>query len=188
MRDEAIFETVIGGVRYQGLILKADNEWLGWENTYVIQLLPIQDSKMDILVRVIIICLIMLLIFVTTAVYILSEQEYARENILDTEEMELHDPGKLRKKMIYASVAGTIVILCVTFLTQAVGHMYQQIRYGKDTLQLLAERYASDTQEEQEESIRQAEEAWYVSYGEDIAQYLGEKPETAVQEKLEECR
>ena len=187
VRDEAIFETVIGGVRYQGLILKADNEWLGWENTYVIQLLPIQDSKMDILVRVIIICLIMLLIFVTTAVYILSEQEYARENILDTEEMELHDPGKLRKKMIYASVAGTIVILCVTFLTQAVGHMYQQIRYGKDTLQLLAERYASDTQEEQEESIRQAEEAWYVSYGEDIAQYLGEKPETAVQKKLEEC-
>ena len=184
VRNEATFETVVDGVRYQGLILKADNEWLGWENTYVIQMLPIQDSQTDILVRVIIICLIMLLIFLTTTVYILAEQEYARENILDTEEMALHDPGKLRKKLIYASVAGTIVILCVTFLTQAVGHMYQQIRYGKDTLQLLAERYASDTQAELEESIRQAKEAWYVSYGEDIAAYLAEKPETAVQKKL----
>lgn len=184
IRKEETFSLQLNGREYRCDSVKANGAWLDSENAYVVQVIPKHSSDGENITQGATISLLMLLILLTMTVLILSERRFVQEHVLTGEELNQYGPVKLRRKTVNAGLAGAVVILAVSFLTQAIGQMYQQTRYGRDTLQLLSEMYAQSSKEEQGKLISEGNEEWYVKYCEEIAAFLDKNPEKATPQKL----
>ena len=176
----------INGKRVHYSCVKMDGEWMGQKNVYFILILPIQNMVSQLIELSAMISLLMIIFYMTTITYSLSEEEYVLKHVLTAEEARRYNPSRIRRKLWNLGVFGTLMILLIAFLTQSVIQMRQQTSHGKRTLQLVSGQRNADL-EELSERVQEVRENWYLDYGTRIAFFLKGKPEAQTEEKLKTC-
>lgn len=187
IRSGKPFGLAVGEQQYRCISTKANGQLIGADAMYILQVIPIYSLQGQSIKQAFITCLLMLLIFVTVIVYASAEQLYVMEHVLNKEEEERYNPTKLRRRVVCAGVAGAVAILLISFVTQAVGQMRQQVRYGSDMLQIMSGQLEQSVQEQQLR-LKEEQESWYVRYGERIVSFMEEAPEKVTVEKLRDFR
>ena len=153
---------------------------------YLVQLLPtvsLEEQNVESM-RLLRLCMAILLLAVT--VYTVSVQRYVADNSNNSEVMNYYQPKKMRKRMIGIGLLCVLITFAVGALTESLGLMYEELRYGKDALNLFSEQLKRETLDDHSE-IREEEESWFVYYGEELGALLAEYPELNTAEKLSEC-
>ncbi len=183
--NNTISDMEIGGQSYRYICTQTDGRWIGKEAVSVIQFYIPFSTNSQMALQSSIVCLLMLVIFITLIVYALAEQRYVTENIMTTDQAKRYNPVRLHRKVISAGIVGAFAIFFFAFMTQAVSQLQQQIRIGKDTLQLLSGTLEQSVEKEQED-IRHAQEQWYVRAGQIMSNSFSYNTGLATPEKLSE--
>ena len=176
----------VNGKKMRYSCAKIDGEWIGQNNVYLIQVLPVEGIVSHILLLSMMISLLMAVFFVTIITYALSEEEYVVNHVLSEDEAKRYNPKRIRRKLRGASVFSAIVILAIAFLTQSVIQMRQQTTNGNITLELMSGQRNTDL-EELSKDVREIRENWYLQYGNKIASFLKGRPEAQSEEKIRTC-
>lgn len=176
----------VNGHRYRFTVEKEEGDWLGQDHVYIIQAHMMDSMIVQLLQLSVMVCLVMVILYITITTYALSEEEYTLKKILDTSEAERYNPKRIRRKLRSVAVVSAVMILALSFLTQSVIQMRQQTVHGQYTLQLLAGQLKRGS-EELEEGVRKIKENRYLKYGHQISAFLTECPEAQTEEKLREC-
>ncbi len=177
----------LGKQEYRVVCVKTVFKQKDRENVYMIQLLPVRNTSHWVLLQAVLTSLLMLLLLITLIVYAVSEQRLVVEGGLTAENAGRYNPKRLRHRLVSAGIAGALTVLLLSSLTQAVVQMHQQIRHGRDVMDILSEQL-DESSNTQNDEMKQAEEKWYVHFSQRIASILENNPKLAVQEKLLECR
>lgn len=183
--SNTISDITLNDKKYRCICAEADGRWIGQNRVFVVQFFPRYSFRGLMALQSAIVCLLMLVIFITLIVYALAEQRYVIENIMTTEQAKRYNPVKLKRKVINAGLTGAIGIFIFAFLTQAVSQMQQETRNGKDIMQFLSGNLEESVQV-QEKRIKRAQEEWYVHTCQRIASFCSDRPELASSEKLAE--
>ncbi len=175
----------VNGQSCRYICIKADATSIDAQQLYIIQFLPEKVVNSQMFLQSLLVCLLMLLIYITLIVYALSEQRYVLENVMTKEEAKRYNPSRLRRKLIYGGLSGAVAIVIIALLTQTVGQMHQQTRYGEYTLRLISGSI-QESVEGQRSDIKSSQENWYVESCSLISSFLADKPKLATKEKLAE--
>ena len=165
----------VNGTAYSCNYSTLQGKWDGWEAPVMIQMLPIATIGMRSVIQSMIVCYVMVLILVNMIVYVMSVQRYVWENAVTEEQVARYNPRRLRVRMINAGAVGILAILAVSMIVQGVGQLFNELRYGRDTLRVFAKQL-EQVDQDQNKAIEAAEERWYVYYGEQMAALLAGNP------------
>ena len=102
----------------------------------------------------------MVMIFLTITVYVLSVQHYTAEHELTPAQAAHFKPSKMRSRMVNVGLLSILITFVLALLIESVGQFYVELRYGRDTLQIVSrqletmnlERQKNDVEEESVDS------------------------------------
>ena len=165
----------VNGTAYSCNYSTLQGKWDDWEAPVMIQMLPIATIGMQSVIQSMIVCYVMVLILFNMIVYVMSVQRYVCENAITEEQAARYNPRRLRLRMTNAGAVGILAILLVSMIVQGVGQLFNELRYGRDTLRVFAKQL-EQVDQDQNKAIEAAEEQWYVYFGEQMAALLAENP------------
>lgn len=165
----------VNGTPYSCNYSTLQGKWDDWEAPVMIQMLPIATIGMQSVIQSMIVCYVMVLILFNMIVYVMSVQRYVWENVITEEQEARYNPRRLRLRMINAGAVGILAILVVSMIVLGVGQLFNELRYGRDTLRVFS-KVLEQVDQDQHKAIEAAEEEWYVYYGEQMAALLAENP------------
>ena len=174
----------VNGTAYSCNYSTLQGKWEDWEAPVMIQMLPIASIGMRSIIQTMIVCYAMVLILFNLIVYVMSVQRYVWENVVTEEQMARYNPRKLRLRMINAAAVGVLAIFLVSVIVQSVGQLFNELRYGRDTLRVFA-KMVEQVDQGQNKAIEAAEEQWYVYYGDQMADLLAGNPSLKTPEMLQ---
>ena len=175
----------VNGQEYLCAFAELENRRGEEECLHIVQMLPRVSVKEQIVTRALLLGLVMEIILISITIYVTSVQRYTAEHELSEEQAERFRPEKMRRRMIAVGILSVVVTFAAALLIESVGQMYVELRYGRDTLNVVFEKYESKDQE-QNRSLKKEEESWFVFYGEKLAALLSEYPELNTRKKLQE--
>ena len=175
----------IDGQEYLCAFAELDNRRGEEEHLHIVQMLPRVSLKEQIATRSLLLGLVMEIILISVTVYVTSVQRYTAEHDLSEEQTERFRPEKMRRRMIAVGILSVVLTFAAALLIESVGQMYVELRYGKDTLNVIFEQYESKDRD-QNRSIKREEESWFIYCGEKLAALLSDYPELNTRRKLQE--
>ncbi len=156
------------------------------DNLLLVQLLPLLSFREQNIRRSLLIDLLMVVIFLTITVYVLSVQHYTAEHELTPAQAAHFKPAKIRSRMVNVGLLSILITFVLALLIESVGQFYVELRYGRDTLQIVSRQLEAMNLERQKSDVEE-EESWYTYYGGQMASLLSRYPELATREMLQKC-
>ena len=129
--------------------------------------------------------LMMLVFFLTLAVYIASSQKYVRDSILDEGLAARYRPSSLRLRSMALGIAGALLVFCTAQIMQAVSMLHSETVAGAETIQILYERL-QEMETKKAAAIREKDEEWALGYAERVADLIRKDPALAKREMLQQ--
>lgn len=176
----------LNGRAYSCTYSTLQGKWEGWEDPVIVQMLPMATIGMRSVMLSLIILYAMALIPLNMVVYVMSVQRYVRENVVTEEQAARYRPRKLRMRMVNAGVIGAGAILVLAMITQGVGQLYIELKYGRDTLSMFSKQI-EQVDQERSNAQKKLQEDWYVYFGEQMAGLIADYPQLATPETLQTC-
>ena len=156
------------------------------DNLLLVQMLPLLSFREQNIRRSLLVDLLMVMIFLTITVYVLSVQHYTAEHELTPAQAAHFKPSKMRSRMVNVGLLSILITFVLALLIESVGQFYVELRYGRDTLQIVSRQLETMNLERQKNDVEE-EESWYTYYGEEMASLFTAYPELATREMLQKC-
>ena len=186
MIKERIPLLMVDGQEYQCAYDEIVSRSIDKDHLIFVQLLPLVSLREQNIKRALLVDLVMSVIFLVVTVYVLAVQRYTTEHELTREQAEQYRPDKMRTRMMNVGLLGILITFALALLIESVGQFYVELRYGRDTLNIVSRQLETTIRNEKENAVREGE-PWYTYYGEEMASLLAEYPDLASRETLQAC-